>query len=371
MKRLLFAALAAAFVFQAEAKPFRKALVIAGGGLSPGVALGMIAGARAAGYEPDVIITTCGASLGASIYSSFGNENQALAFAKSEAFYRQIKGLVKIDSWTPFPLKRKFDKFLAQPNLLPELFDDNIVSIPETVSGILPREKFPSGKTRLIVLAARAAYGPADTGRAIGVAPLIKEVYFTDASTAVSLKGRRSAVKDIFPEARVTEGTQVMTGVGMSQAARASISDPYYINPAKIGDRYYFGGAVDLFPIELATDVADEVLVNFPTGLYSFYEDLAIASVFGFEQSRRASYAAGHTDVKWLDSSGTQEIAMDPVLSGLFFVNKIPSSYEAFRALIDKQFKFGYARAVEAVKIQRSRVNVRKHLRHSAVGIRS
>ncbi|MGZ3743093.1 MAG: hypothetical protein ACXWRA_04460, partial [Pseudobdellovibrionaceae bacterium] len=52
------------------AKPFKRVLVISGGGLNPGLALGIIAGVQEKGWRPDLIIATCGAGLGAAINNS-------------------------------------------------------------------------------------------------------------------------------------------------------------------------------------------------------------------------------------------------------------------------------------------------------------
>lgn len=354
----------------AHAQPFQRALVIGGGGISPGVALGMIAGSIDAGYKPDLIITSCGSSLGAALYSSFGDAKQALAYAKSEQFYRNFAPLVKIDARFALGLKRRLDRAVERPYLLPDLFEDNILHVPEDVTGMLPRELFPTKGPRLVVLAAQALFGPELQGRDSGAGPLFRETFFTDPATAQLLQGRASSIKEIFPFSRVAMKTEALSGVSLSQAVRASISDPYYINPAKIGGRYYFGGAVDLFPLETALSLADEVLVNFPVGLYSPYENLAISSTFGFAQSDRTWIASQSKDVKWIDSSGTNNLSLDPSLWGLLFLNKMPRTHAKFAEAIENQFRFGYARALEAVKAQRGRVNVRRHLRTTSVGNR-
>jgi predicted acylesterase/phospholipase RssA len=370
MARFFVMFLAFILASQAQAQPFKRALVIGGGGISPGVALGMIAGAKDAGYDPDLILTSCGSSLGAALYASFGDAPKALAYAKSEAFYRRFAPLVKIDARFALGLKRRLDQAATNPLILPELFDDNILYVPEDVTGMLPREKFPTKGPRLVVLAAQALFSRQAQGSDPGAGPLFRETFITDPETAQLLRGRASTVKHTFPFSRVATLTSTLTGVALSQAVRASISDPYYINPARIGQSYYFGGAVDLFPIETAQDLAEEVLVNFPVGLYSSYEDLAISSTFGFTQSDRTWISSRHDRVKWIDGYGTNELSLDPYLFGLIFLNKIPRNYADFAEAIEKQFRFGYARAVEAVKAQRGTTNERRHLRSTTVGNR-
>lgn len=359
--------------FAAQAKPFRKALVIGGGGITPGISLGMIAGAKAAGYDPDVIIVSCGASLGASLYSAFPTPEQALKYARSEKFYQKIDQNLKMESWLVFGLLKKFNKVMAQPHMIPDLFQGNILKVNETVTGLLPQDQFPTSSKipKLIILGSRASFGPQHVGHDQGKNPLYRQVFFTDPSTAQHLRGLPSPIQKLFPESRIDKKTETRSNVSMSMAVRSSITDPYYINPAKIGDSYYFGGAVDLFPIETAQEIADEVLVNFPSGLYSNYEDLTIYSTFGFPQSERTTLASHQEDVKWIDSSGSGKLAMDPIITaGVFMTDRYPKNHQAFSELVLKQYRFGYQRAVEAVQIQRGKKNVRTHLRYPFVGVK-
>lgn len=357
------------FTLEATAKPFRKALVIGGGGVTPGVALGMIAGAKAAGYHPDVIITTCGASLGAALYSSFSSTGEALKYARSQAFHRKLQELTHLNSYFAFGLRKKMKWTFENPNAIPPIFTDTILEIPRDVSGILPQEKFPTAKnkSKLIVVAARALFGPDDQKKVSTQKYSFKETYFTDAQTARHLGEQVSAVHELFPFSRVSPLTETATPP-LSVAVRASITDPFYINPVKWDGSYFWGGAINLFPLETAQSLADEVLVNFPVGLYSHYEDLAIYSTFGFAQSDRTQSASRKTDVKWMDGSGTASLAMDPTLFGFLFNEMVPDNYDAYSALIQKQYRFGYQRAVEAVQLQRQRNDVRSHLRNTLVG---
>lgn len=353
-----------------HAKPFKKALVIGGGGITPGMALGMIAGAKDAGYHPDVLLASCGASLGAVLYSSFSSPEEALKYAKSEQFYLRLQNLIKLGAWSALGLRKKMIHTMENPKLLPPFFDGTILEIPGEVEGLLPSEKFPiaKNKPRLVILAARASFGPHHQGRDSGTQPLFRQTFITDFATATELRGFDSPMQKSFPYGRVDRKTEIRTDVTLSQAARASITDPFYVNPARIGDSYYWGGAIDLFPVETAQHLADEVLMNFPGGLYSGFEDLAIFSAFGFAQSDRTTEVSRRTDVRWIDSSGSHKLALDPTLFGVMFINRFPTTHAQFAYTIHHQYKLGYARAFEAARIQKNRANVRTHLRETAVG---
>lgn len=357
------------WTLEAEAKPFRKALVLGGGGITPGVALGMIAGAQAAGYYPDVIITSCGASLGAALYASFPNVGEALKYTRSASFHRKLQESTRLNSYFTFGLQKKMKWTLQNPGAVPPIFEDTILEIPQDVSGILPQERFPTArnKARLIIVAARAFFNPEDQ-QTIPLSNFnFRETYFTDAETAQYVTAQTSAVHKLFPYARVAERTEAATPP-LSLAVRASITDPFYINPVQWNGSYFWGGAINLFPLETAHDIADEVLVNFPVGLYSNFEDLAVYSTFGFAQSDRTQSAARKNEVKWIDGSGMHQLSMDPSLLGFIFNDMVPHNHKSYASLIDRQYRFGYQRAVEAVRLQERRNNVRSHLRNTLVG---
>src|SRR5437870_4807341 len=74
-----------------KVKPFKRALVIAGGGTMTAAQLGVIAGAQKMGFVPDVIITTCGGSISASIFNAYRSSDQLAEFAMSYKHYNILK----------------------------------------------------------------------------------------------------------------------------------------------------------------------------------------------------------------------------------------------------------------------------------------
>ncbi len=345
------------------AKKFKRALVISAGGITPGVSLGIIAAAQDTGYKPDVIIAVCGATLGTAIANSYPRIDDRIQFARSEKFHQILQSLIQIDTPLALALKFKFDYIQDHPDVLPAFFDTNILRIPEQVGNYLPHEQFSSGTPRFIFPAARANFGPQNVGADISGKILFRQVFFTDRDTARALNGMSSTIKKIFPQSRLSARTETITHIPITQASRAAISDPDLVNPARIDGSYYFTGGVDLFPIETALALADEVLVTYPVGKFTPYEDLAISSAFGFSQNARTLKAIQQTHVKWIDVSGMELVSFDPTTVGPFLVNNVPVSAEAFAKGIDLQYSFGYWRTVEALKVQAHRDNVRTHLR--------
>lgn len=346
----------------AEAKKFKRALIIGGGGITPGVGLGIIAGAQKMGWEPDVIITTCGASMASAIANSFPDSQSSLAFAKGPQFFALMQKL-RIGTKNVLSLKKKFDLAKNSPGIA-DYFKNNLLYMNDDITGFLPNATFNAGASapRLIMLSALAHFGPRNIGRAKS-SNLFTQVYFTDSETAQVLQNLESPILKLFPQSYLTRETIVITDKPTDQAARASISDPYLINPAKIDNQYYFTGAVDLFPIELAEQIADEILVTYPEELFESYENLAIESTFGFNQTQRVLHSIQHTNVKWIDINGIANVKFDPSPSFLKLVNHVPTNLQSFAKGIQKQYDFGFARAQEALVVQKSRLNVRNHLR--------
>lgn len=251
------------------------------------------------------------------------------------------------------------------PHHLPSLFEDTIIRIPEIPPSFLGNESFSvsADRPRIIMLAARATFNNSHTGIPTSGEKLFQQVYFTDELTAQVLRKKSSPIAQNFPKSYVALKTQVRSDVNPVLAARASVSDPFYINPARIGDSYYFTGAVDLNPVELALEIADEVLMTYPMGPYSYFERVAIMSTFGFDPALRAYAVSRNNKVKWIDTSGLNALSFDPIPWGLIFSLNLPQSSAAYAAAVDQQYAFGYSRAVEAVLLQKKRNNVRSHLR--------
>ena len=91
--------------------------------------------------------------------------------------------------------------------------------------------------------------------------PRFKETYFTDEQTAKLLDGFVSPMASYGPASNVEPETEVRTDLDMTTALRASISDPFLMEPKQIGNDRYLGGITDLYAIELAKSLADSVMM--------------------------------------------------------------------------------------------------------------
>lgn len=361
---VIFVLLAVNPLASAAGKKFKRALIIAGGGITPGIGLGIIAGAREQGWEPDVVLTTCGASMSAAIENAFRNSDESLKFAKSIRFYDMLR-LVELETANPIKIKLKLMK-LAKFEFIPPVFTDNILYLIEDSPPFLPISEFktPTVGPRFIILSAKAHFGPEDVGKLKSSIPyaLFNQVYFTDPHTAESLRGVPSPIKKLFPESFFSEDTEVITDKSPEQAIRASIPDPMLMNPAKIDNQYYFTGASDIFPVHTANLLADEVLATYPGNGYKDYEDIMINSLFGLTLSQQALFAIQDPKVKWIDMTGIDEVSFNPEFRFPLLRSRIPETLEGFAEGVQKQFDFGKSRVIEALEAQKNSAS-RDHLR--------
>lgn len=130
-------------------------------------------------------------------------------------------------------------------------------------------------------------------------------------------------------------------------------SCPSYSPAIYYGDRYYFTGAIDLFPIETAKLLADEVLVTYPKLEYNKYEVLAISSSFGFNPAQAAWRATQQPGVGWIHNDGI--VNFDPKLFGISMINKIPRSYTEYGTQLESQYTNGFNGAFNSTKKFRGR----------------
>jgi hypothetical protein len=250
------------------------------------------------------------------------------------------------------------------------VFSKPILEVPLRPQGSHHIQRpFPASEDvpRIIILAAEIDYCPDCEPRTKEGVKYYRETYFTDADTARYLGGRPSAIAQQFPKSGVKFATQVKLGHTLGDAARASISDPYYINLSHLDGRYFATGAVNLNPIELAQSLADEVIIPFyypsdPLG------QSAYGTLFGYSIRKRGLQVNRQWATHWVDFSDLTRIkkdfVFDPIvvpsligtctdgegcnLSPMRVVSGVPVSLGEFQAQLQQQWCYGYERTMEA-----------------------
>ncbi len=348
----------------ADAKPFKRVLVISGGGINPGLALGMIAGVQEMGWRPDLIIATCGAGMGAAIYNSEPSITKSYEVLTSYDFFRALNQVV-IETSNGIEILNKLNK-AKDTTRYPDVFDKNLLFAPQEMPRILRKIDFnhEPGTPRLIFLSARALFFPYQVGQLRAPEPLFQQTYFTDPETAKYLKGWNLPPQLSYPYSMLMRETEAISTEDTITAARAGIADPYLLNPSLVNGYYHFTGAVDLFPLDLAEALGDEVVASYPASLFLEYEDVAVKSGFGFKQTTRALQAIQHKGVKWVDISGADDISFNPSRLVLVMRSGIPQEHMQFKLGVGKQWSFGRDRAKEALQAAPGKLtDVRHHLR--------
>lgn len=356
---IIFGCVLALTTTHAEAKKFQRALVITGGGISPAVGLGILAAAEERGWIPDVVITTCGASITAAIYNAYMNSRDSLAYAQSSTFHQGLSQ-IRLETRDVQTLMQKTDHIRDNLGKVPPIFDRLILNLPTNVEMALPNTQFNSTQRgpRFIMVAAKSSVGPGHVGQPIN-GKIFTETFFTDPDTAAAIQGFQSPLPS---SGYVQSATQTISNVSTQAAMRNSVADPLLLNPGTLNGSYFFTGAIDLYPFELAQYLADDVMATYPVSLFKDYEDVLIQGTFGFTQTSRALNAVNNNSVKWIDLYGVDPLKFDPTNSGLTLYSRIPTQLGAFQQGIQAQYDFGKQRMQEAFAAQPNGPS-RRHLR--------
>jgi len=347
-----------------QAKPFKRVLVISGGGINPGLAVGMIAGVQASGWNPDLVIATCGAGIGSIVNNSQKDIIGSLDLMKTREFFDAVS-LVKIETSSGLTLIKKLDK-AKDTSIYPDIFQTLLLHSPDSFPKLIKTTEFnrDPAQPKLILVSSRSHFGPNDVGQIRNGHPMFQEVFFTDPDTARLLKGWRLPEKFSFPYTTVQNDTEALSKYDLITAMRAGIADPYLLNPLFLDGNYYFTGAIDLYPIDLAAALGDEVVASYPASLFQEYEDVAFNSAFGFKQTARALEAIQHRDVKWVDINGMDDFSFNPKREFINMKSGIPESHSKFQTTIAQQWNFGFERGKEAIAAAPGKlIDVRTHLR--------
>lgn len=361
-------------------KPFGRALVLSGGSLRTAAFLGAIDGCLESGYDPDVVITTCGASLAAAIANAHGDRTHWLEFLESDEFFKYMQSVKVNPSFTsPQPLisglaKMKADQlyrvFTNRTNAatIPDLFSKYVVDLPVDSGLDSLHRSFRTDGLPVILVAARLEYSPQDVGKVIGDRKLFTEVYFTDPQTAQHLKGLKSFPARRFPKGYLSEGTDVYSNVPLYDAARASMSEPTLVQQKSINidgkPTLFSAGSVNGYPIEMALQLAEHVVAG-ASGPQGEIENIVYDAAFGMPLNERYRIDQNLPADRWIDFTSWDALEgakFGPELNAreLKFEDRFPVSQAEFKKIVREQYNFGKQQALDAFAAP---LKSRKHLK--------
>jgi hypothetical protein len=355
---------------------FSRALLVEGMDFNSAISVGIYDGMVDAGKKPDVVVSTCGASIANGILNTFPERDARLKFLLSQQYYSILKGATQRDPnlITAFS---GFAEKLAGMNLrrlamsegfdtIPQIFEGYLLNVGLMDSGSFYEKHFTADdEIRSVIIGAKLHFGPEDVGEKRDGRALYEETYFTDQEIAAKLDGFTSPVAELFPDAAIDRTTATITDRPISDAVRASISDPYLMEPAKLGKDYFVAGTIDLHPLEVANRLADEVAAVYPSK-YDLIEGSAVGSSFGDNGNVRlrkytSSYARYWID--YSDFSPIKDALFGPIQIELrknLLTTNFPDDLDEFRRKIKSQWYFGYQRGIEAAH---QAANSKAHIR--------
>lgn len=305
----------------AQEKPFKRALVLTGGGFRFLYFIGMYDALTDQGWQPDVIITTCGASIAGALIHGIPDRYQRLAAIQSPELLAELRGfrLTKGGFRDVQTLLRKLSRYQTGwqtgSDVIPDLFNLAFFDIDSITLPFWQRsfgDRQPK-QPHFIMVGATAAFGPKDAEQPRHGRKLYREAYFTDTVVAPYLRGLTSAVAQRYPLSAVGSETSVFTDVSVGDAASISIRDPFLFKPIQRGSQYFTGANVNLYPLEMARQLADEVMLTFNPAFNGF-ETMAIGVSLGYDMNSRLRQVTNETVDYWLDATDMRvnQFAMDP-----------------------------------------------------------
>ena len=349
-----------------EAKPYRRCLVMAGGGGRLGVHLGLHAAACEAGCAPDVLVGTCGGALVAALVHAEPDPARQLAWLAGPqmlAFWHAVRARRGASPAAALRgvVGRAFDRRLA-PHV-PDLEGDALYEVAGDWPALAWRA---GGAPDVVVLGARLLYAAQEAGTRRGDRALFETVALGSARAVEALRGAPAATgtgaspgSAIAPRIAVVDDAAVALG----DAVRISLTDMVYLPPAEALGARWLGGAVDLMPVELASRLAPAVWIDRKDPIPPWTMAPAWRAVLGIDGARRQRAVDAARVALRSDHRGLSRALPAPVLRrGLGRVDgrwalALAASTGAhdYRRLVHAQFEEGRRRAQAAWAAQGGR----------------
>ncbi|WP_294771857.1 patatin-like phospholipase family protein [uncultured Rhodoferax sp.] len=333
---------------------YQRCMVMAGGGFRYGIYLGMYAAANEVGQRPDLVLATCGASIPAALIHSVPDDAGRRAWLASPdmyAFWRSFQSVAPLHR-TLWRVARRALQMAPAPTV-PDLFQDYLFDPPAALPAFpVPAQK---GPTDVAIVGSRLLFGPGDVGEPRGQRKLLEETVFCSPRAAQLLHGAPSPFADArWGNTAVAPTVSTDSTMPLVDAVRISVSDMYYFPAYRFGATHYMGGVVDLFPIELAQRLAQEITMEFKQEFEPLTSAPAVRSVLGLDANRRLRHVHAQSASAWIDTSDiTKALPTQTLHKTLAWrSNRIrlraPASHAEFAQHMQDQWDYGYQRAMEA-----------------------
>ncbi len=278
-------------VQKTKTKKYRRCLVLAGGGGRLGVHLGFHAAAVEAGLPPDVLLGTCGGALVAALIHSEPDPARQLALLAGPEMYRfwcavQPRTPANFAAALAGVARRALD--VRHAPRVPDHDRDALFK----VNGHWPQPQWRNDRAgpEVVVLGARLLAASNDIGQARSGRALMEAVAIGPSRACALLANAASAVgSGVHAGSAVASklATLDASAISLSDAVRVSVTDMIYLPTAEAARSRWLGGAVDLMPVELASQLADDVWIDLKDAVPRWTMAPAWRAVLGFNAKRR------------------------------------------------------------------------------------
>ena len=334
---------------------FDRCMVFAGGGFRFGAYLGMYAAACDAGKRPDVLLASCGGAIAAAIIHALPNEDARKAWLFSTQLFEYCTRARS----TPHAalhrvlfraaqrrINRKFAAVI--PNIFTEyLFEPPNFALP--LPAVVPYLNQPA----IAIIGAKVLFTPSDVGKARGSQKLFAETIFAHERVLQLLYSARPAVAT-DPKSAVAPEFCFESPSPLANAVLISTADVVYFPTAAHLGQCYSGGAIDLFPIEIAKLLAKEIIMELKGPLDQNFAQPAWRAIYGIDGNARIRQVQHAFADFWIDTRNirqklrtvqvqkrlnwrTGRIALSP-----------PKTHAEFIAQMQAQWRYGYQRGAAA-----------------------
>ena len=343
-------------------------MVFAGGGFRFGAYLGMYAAASEARKKPDILLASCGGAIAAAIIHALPDDDARKAWLCSPALYdycRQAHSTphAALHRVLGRALQRRFSTGLAP--IIPNLFSEYLFEPPADAIPLPSVNPYP-GQPALAIIGAKILFAPAEVGQARGARKLFAETVFADQRVHDLLRFATAAVAgDPWQASSIAADLCFKSLYPLASAVLISTADVIYFPAVSHFGQFYSGGAVDLFPVEIAKQLAREIIMEFKAPLNRNFAQPAWLSVYGIDGNDRLAQVqqnAGHADNEfWIDTRDIrQKLRTDQVQKQLDWrtgrISLVAAKTHAdFVAQMQAQWRYGYQCGAAAFAKQRTR----------------
>ncbi len=339
-----------------QEKKYTRCMVMAGGGFRFGYYLGIYAAMRQQNKTPDLLLASCGGAIAAGIIQAFPDDAQRKAWICSPDMYQfwlQMRSSQQASIGRALTAALLRGLSTKSAYRIPDLFNDYLFEIPAELPA--PPISCANEETDVAIIAGKLLFTEHELGQLRGARKLFAEIVFCTPRAAALLAGMQSPMS-------AEEGggnaiaQDVLTDVTMplAQAARASVSDMFYFRCHSYQGSHYIGGVIDLFPIEIANQLAEQVIMELKGPYDKLFSIPALRSVLGINGNQRLQHVLQqHADL-WFDTSDMERALLEnQIVKKIAWQRnrielRMPSSYEAYVKMIESQWEYGFQRGLSA-----------------------